>query len=159
MIAPLCGGSNPPSSTGAADRLVRVADQPAVPGEAGEDREIALGDAEGHVDLAVSPHSATIPPPRSTSPFGPPRGRTGPSASFHGGSSPKSLATISGEIALHGVSCSAAWRPAAARRRHRARRLRAAATPKAGCGGGKSGHRWAPSRRSGLTFRAIGTTS
>src|SRR5689334_8670574 len=32
-----------------ADLLVGVADQPAVPGETGEDREIALGDAERHV--------------------------------------------------------------------------------------------------------------
>ena len=34
----------------AADLLVRVADQPAVPGETGKHREIALGDAERHVD-------------------------------------------------------------------------------------------------------------
>jgi len=32
-----------------ADPLVRVADQPPVPGETGNDREIALGGAEGHV--------------------------------------------------------------------------------------------------------------
>jgi hypothetical protein len=30
--------------------VVRVADQPAIPGETGEDREIALGHAERHVD-------------------------------------------------------------------------------------------------------------
>ena len=32
-----------------ADPLVRIADQTAIPGETGEDREIALGHAEGHV--------------------------------------------------------------------------------------------------------------
>ena len=32
------------------DLVVRVADQPAIPSETGEDREIALGDAEGHID-------------------------------------------------------------------------------------------------------------
>ncbi len=35
---------------GARDLVVRVGDQPAIPGEAGEDREIALGDAERHID-------------------------------------------------------------------------------------------------------------
>src|ERR1700693_2582644 len=33
-------------------RLVEIADQPAIPSEPGEDRQIALGDAEGLVDLA-----------------------------------------------------------------------------------------------------------
>ncbi len=36
---------------GAAHRLVEIADQTAVEGEAGEDRQIAFGDAEGQIDL------------------------------------------------------------------------------------------------------------
>src|SRR5262249_8277903 len=32
-----------------ADRLMRITDQSAIPGEPGEDRQIALGDAEGHI--------------------------------------------------------------------------------------------------------------
>src|ERR1700738_29637 len=63
----------------------------------------------------VSPHSATIRPPRSTRPFGPPRGRTGPSVSFHGGHSWRSLVTIRARSRDHGVSHSPAWRAAAAR--------------------------------------------
>src|SRR5438094_8063006 len=42
----------------AADRLMRIADQSAVPGETGDDREITLGDAECHID------------PRRLAPFG-----------------------------------------------------------------------------------------
>ena len=107
MIPSLCGGSKPPSSTVRRHRLVRVADQPAIPGQSGEDRQIALGDAEGHVDArGVAPLGDDSPPRRITRPFGPPRGRTGPRSRSMADARSKSFATICGEIARPGVSCS-----------------------------------------------------
>src|SRR5437868_14030884 len=42
--------------------VVRITDQPAVPGETGEDREIALGDAERHVgSRGLSPFGDDMP--------------------------------------------------------------------------------------------------
>src|SRR5207248_4244487 len=60
------------------DLLVRIADQPAVPGETGDNREIALGDAESHVgprrlaplgdDPAVAQHEPGGPAARAHRP-------------------------------------------------------------------------------------------
>ena len=79
---------------GAAYRLVHVADQAAVDGEAGQDRQIALGDAEGQIDLrrvaplgddhgrrarpARSGRRAAAPGPASRSTAAPRRNRSRP---------------------------------------------------------------------------------
>ena len=51
VMAPLCGPSNPPSSTVRANRLVEIRDQPVGHRDAGQQAEIALGDREGEIDL------------------------------------------------------------------------------------------------------------
>ena len=112
--------------------------RPRSTGQPGQDRQIALGDAEGQIDLRrCRPTRRRYGRRAASRPFGPPRGRTGPSVSFHGGASPKSVATICARSRLHGVSCSAAYRAAAA--------IAAGSRPafvgcrrcQSGCGGGK----------------------
>jgi len=66
-----------------------------------------------------------------------PRARTGPSASFQGGISSKSVSTMCWRSRLHLLSCSKAWRVAAAVRAGSSPASRGSACSQAGSAGGK----------------------
>ena len=87
MTLRFCSLREPAVVDGLADRLVEALDQAVRDGDAGDERQVALGDAERHVDAPVSPQLATMRPPRRISPFGLPRGAVGPRISLSGGGS------------------------------------------------------------------------